>query len=235
MPGRSWRSRIETSIREIVFGLEDSLVSTLGVVTGIAVGTGSTYVVILSGIVLIFVEGLSMAAGSYLSSKSAREVFESRLRQDRSRILQERVSDEESLHEMLKRKRLSKRDIEVVFDALAKERKIWLREVKRSEYRFAPAVSGSPVSSGIVMGVSYLSGGIFPLLPYFVLPVYAAIAPSILLAGLTLFALGFAKAKIAEVHWLKSGLEMTVISLTAALLGFLIARIISAAFGVQVF
>jgi len=62
---------LSNSVREVVFGLEDSLVSTLGAVTGIAIGSQSEYVVILSGIVLIFAEATSMAAGSYLSSKSA--------------------------------------------------------------------------------------------------------------------------------------------------------------------
>ncbi len=71
------------SIREIVFGLEDSLVSTLGAVTGIAVGTQNAYVVILSGLVLIAVEAVSMSAGSYLSSKSAAGV-ESRLNHRRT-------------------------------------------------------------------------------------------------------------------------------------------------------
>jgi predicted membrane protein (TIGR00267 family) len=65
------RHGIVESLREIVFGLEDSLVSTLGAVTGIAVGTGSQYVVILSGLVLIAAESMSMGAGSYLSSKNA--------------------------------------------------------------------------------------------------------------------------------------------------------------------
>jgi predicted membrane protein (TIGR00267 family) len=60
-------------MREIVFGLEDSFVSTLGAVTGIAAGTGDSYVVILSGLVLVSVEALSMSAGSYLSNKSALE------------------------------------------------------------------------------------------------------------------------------------------------------------------
>src|SRR3990172_12019436 len=61
-------------IREIVFGLEDSLVSTLGVITGIAVGTGDRSLVILSGIIVIFVEAVSMAAGTYLSTESYIEV-----------------------------------------------------------------------------------------------------------------------------------------------------------------
>ncbi|MDA1024636.1 MAG: VIT1/CCC1 transporter family protein [bacterium] len=63
-----------SSVREIVFGLEDSLVSTLGTVTGIAVGVGETSIVILSGVVLMAVESLSMAAGSYLSTKADIEV-----------------------------------------------------------------------------------------------------------------------------------------------------------------
>ncbi len=37
------REKIQTSIREIVFGMEDALVSTLGAITGIAAGTGSTF------------------------------------------------------------------------------------------------------------------------------------------------------------------------------------------------
>lgn len=66
-----WRKDIVGSMREIVFGLEDSLVSTLGTITGIAAGTQSRYIVLLAGLVLIAVEATSMAAGSYLSTKSA--------------------------------------------------------------------------------------------------------------------------------------------------------------------
>jgi len=76
MKKRTLRHEIVDSIREIIFGLEDSLVSTLGAITGIAVGAGSQYIVILSGLVLIAAEGMSMAAGSYLSSKSAAQAEE---------------------------------------------------------------------------------------------------------------------------------------------------------------
>lgn len=60
-------------MREIVFGLEDSFVSTLGAVTGIAAGVQDTHIVILSGLVIVSVEAVSMSAGSYLSNKSATE------------------------------------------------------------------------------------------------------------------------------------------------------------------
>ncbi|MBI2484617.1 VIT1/CCC1 transporter family protein [Candidatus Uhrbacteria bacterium] len=58
-------------IREIVFGLEDSLVSTVGAVTGMAAGFTYPPLVVFAGTVLIVAEAFSMAAGSYLSSKVA--------------------------------------------------------------------------------------------------------------------------------------------------------------------
>jgi vacuolar iron transporter family protein len=61
---------IKNSLRELVFGLEDGLVSTLGVVTGMASGLPNSSIVILSGVVVVLVESLSMAAGSYLSNKA---------------------------------------------------------------------------------------------------------------------------------------------------------------------
>lgn len=225
--------QLQSSIREIVFGMEDSLVSTLGAVTGIAAGTGNAFVVILSGIVLIFVEALSMTAGSYLSSKSAHEVFEMRKKQNTSRLLQEKVRDNTTLHELLTRKKLSKRDVNDVMNAFQKEQDLFVKELQRCEARYAPGTSTTPVKAAGVMGFFYLSGGLFPVLPYFFLDVQAAILPSVVLTGVVLFGLGVFKAKVAQGVWWKSGLEMTSISLTAALLGFLIGRAVSLAFGIS--
>ena len=72
-----YRGSLFDSIRELIFGLEDGMVSTLGVIVGIAAGTGQRSVVILSGFVVIAVEALSMAAGSYLSNKSDQELKDS--------------------------------------------------------------------------------------------------------------------------------------------------------------
>lgn len=176
--GSGLTKRIEMNLREIVFGLEDSLVSTLGAITGIAAGTGNQFVVILSGIVLIFVEALSMAAGSYLSAKSA-------------------------------------------------------SEVQRKGTRFK--MNREAVRAGAVMGVCYLGGGVFPLAFYFLLPVKVAILPSIVLTAIVLFALGAWKAKIVRTNWVRSGMEMMIVSLTAALLGFLIGRIVATLFGISVY
>ncbi|MEX0933649.1 MAG: VIT1/CCC1 transporter family protein [Candidatus Paceibacterota bacterium] len=60
-------------IRNTIFGVEDSLVSTVGLLSGIAVAGVPTETIILTGIILIFVEALSMGAGSFLSEQSVQE------------------------------------------------------------------------------------------------------------------------------------------------------------------
>jgi len=59
--------------RNFIFGVEDSLVSTVGLLSGIAIAGVPRETIFLTGVVLIFVEAFSMAAGSFLSESSAEE------------------------------------------------------------------------------------------------------------------------------------------------------------------
>ncbi|MFA6314853.1 MAG: VIT1/CCC1 transporter family protein [Candidatus Paceibacterota bacterium] len=59
--------------RNFIFGVEDSLVSTVGLLSGIAVAGMSKEDIFLTGIVLIFVEAFSMGAGSFIAESSADE------------------------------------------------------------------------------------------------------------------------------------------------------------------
>ena len=60
-------------IRSFVFGVEDSLVSTAGLLSGVAIADVPRSTIILTGLVLIFVEAFSMGVGSFLSEHSAEE------------------------------------------------------------------------------------------------------------------------------------------------------------------
>lgn len=60
-------------LRTIVFGITDSLVSTVGLLAGISVTGAPRATLALTGIVYAFVEAFSMAAGDFLSEESAEE------------------------------------------------------------------------------------------------------------------------------------------------------------------
>ena len=65
-------------LRSIVFGLQDGLVSTTGVVVGVSVAVADKRFILLSAFITIAVEALSMATGQYLSEKSVHDLPTSR-------------------------------------------------------------------------------------------------------------------------------------------------------------
>lgn len=162
-------------LREIVFGLEDGMVSTLGAITGLAGATGNRSIIIVSGFIVIAVESLSMAAGTYLSNKSER--------------LAENIT----------------------------------HTINNNHKK-------NPIKDGLYMGISYIIGGIVPLYAYWIWPVTTAIPISIISVIIALFGLGFYSGKITKTSPLKTGLEMVIVSLSAAGLGFLVGKIASAFF-----
>jgi VIT1/CCC1 family predicted Fe2+/Mn2+ transporter len=67
----------EDYFRSIVFGFQDALVSTTGVIVGVATGTGNVDIVIMAGIITILVESLSMGVGQYMSEKAVHQMDKS--------------------------------------------------------------------------------------------------------------------------------------------------------------
>ncbi len=60
-------------VRNVVFGVEDSLVSTVGLVSGIASAAVARETILLTGIILVLVEAFSMAVGALLSENAVEE------------------------------------------------------------------------------------------------------------------------------------------------------------------
>jgi len=173
------KKRIEEAetVREEVFGIEDGIVSTLGALTGIAAGSQSQFIVVLSGLVIVAVEAVSMAAGSYLSSKSAMEILANKKTNDRNVT---RVSER----------------------------------------------------SGLLMGAAYILGGAIPLFPYLVLSISEALPLAIGLSVSALFVVGALTARATHRVWWRSGLEMVLVSLGAAVIGYLVGDFVRGRFGV---
>lgn len=61
-------------LQSAMFGFNDALVSTTGVIVGVSTGVKDKRIIILAGVVTILVEALSMGSGQYLSSKSAHQL-----------------------------------------------------------------------------------------------------------------------------------------------------------------
>lgn len=67
----------EDYLRSALFGLQDGLVSTTGVVMGISTGVEDKSIIILASLVALTVEASSMAAGQYSSEKAVHQMNKS--------------------------------------------------------------------------------------------------------------------------------------------------------------
>ena len=63
-------------VRELIYGANDGIITTFAVVAGVAGGGLSVRVVLIIGAANLFADGLSMAAGNYLSIRSHESVLE---------------------------------------------------------------------------------------------------------------------------------------------------------------
>lgn len=83
-----------------------------------------------------------------------------------------------------------------------------------------------PLESGLIVGFSAVAGSLIPLIPFFLLPVAQSIWWSVGICMATLFFAGAMKAKITIGTWWKSGLELTLIGMAAAIAGYAIGHIL---------
>lgn len=72
----------EAYLRSGLFGLQDGIVSTTGVVAGISAGVSDKTIIVLAALVAVSVEASSMAAGQYTSEKAAHQMDKSGSRSD---------------------------------------------------------------------------------------------------------------------------------------------------------
>lgn len=208
-----------SAMRELVFGLEDGMVSTMGSITGIATATHNPFLVILSGSVIVAVESISMAVGSYLSSKSEHALEERKLSEERQEIHENLSEETKEMQELFVQDGWPEELAGRMALVTAGNKDLMLREMAYRELNICPDKSKSPIRNGAVMLVAYIVGGLVPVLPYFVFSIGTAISISIGATLVGLFALGSFTARYSNRKWYSAGFEMLCLAGLAALVG----------------
>ena len=216
---------MRTRLRDAVFGTQDGLISTLGALTGIAAGTQSIEAVVIAGCVIVAVESLSMAAGSYLSSKSQREYLERILREEEEEIRTEPEKERQEIWEMYRSRGYADAEIDIIAKRLMSNPQLLLEDMAHKELGICPGSLEEPLGNAVVMGLAYVLGGLVPVVPYLLLPMRAAMPVSITGTLLALFLFGGLKGRVVRQVWWRSGAEMLGIAGAAALVGFVIGRV----------
>jgi VIT1/CCC1 family predicted Fe2+/Mn2+ transporter len=91
--GEVWHTSKGRAIREVIFGLNDGLITTLEFLAGMTGSIPDRNIILLAGLAEMVAGATSMSSGAYISSESQREFFEKEIARERFEI------EEDSEHE----------------------------------------------------------------------------------------------------------------------------------------
>jgi VIT1/CCC1 family predicted Fe2+/Mn2+ transporter len=213
--------------REVVFGMEDGMVSTLGALIGIAVSSNSRFMTILSGLVIIAVESVSMGIGSYLSSSSSGAINKRKLHEEQQEIKNYPDLEQKELEIFFQEDGWPEKLSTEMAEVAVKDHQLMLREMAYRELRVNPGEHHDFVFNGLYMFFAYIIGGFIPLAAYFLLPIPDAIYVSVGVTLLGLFLLGASTTIFTKQPWIKTGFHMLLLGGTAIVVGYLVGRFAS--------
>ena len=228
------RTRIasRSRIREVVFGAQDGVLTTVSVVSAFFGATHRPSEILLAGLASGFAGMIAMSAGSFLSTKAESEVERSEIEREALEITEQPAEELAELVEIYRQQGMSPQLASESAMKVVKDPKQLRRVMAREELGLDVEPQSSPLKNAGVMALSFLSGAIFPIVPYAFVQGVAAFWTSIFLAAAVLFAVGVIKARVADTNQWRSGMETFAIGTAAGLLGYVLGTLIPSHFGV---
>ncbi|HEX9133022.1 MAG TPA: VIT1/CCC1 transporter family protein, partial [Ktedonobacteraceae bacterium] len=150
-------------LREIVFGLNDGLVTTLVFIMAVSEIAPTRLLLVALGEVLA--GGVSMALGGYLAARTARQILDQRIATERYEIEHEPEEERAELRAIYRNKGLSGPLLDRVVGHLTADRERWHRAMVHDELGVVEDTNINPWLEGVQIGISFVVGGLIPTMP----------------------------------------------------------------------
>lgn len=219
-------------MRDFVFGMEDGLVSNLGLVLGVFVGGGNNYAILLAGLASMFAGAFSMSAGTYLSAKSQREVYEQEILLTKERLKTHPVICLREARNLLKREGLKPVILRNFFQDFSAQHhpEFICNYLVQKKVGISKSKLDLPLRNAVMMFFSFLVGSSFPIIAFFFFQPSKAAIFAVFLTFFALVGVGLTKSYYTKRHWLKSCLEIVFVGAGAGVIGYLIGLILNIMF-----
>lgn len=221
-------SKAGALFKEFILGGQDGLVNVLGVILGIAIATKDPKLVIIAGLAATFAESFSMAAVAYTSAKAEEDYYKSQ--EEKEKYEMKTIPDRErkEVRDIYYKKGFRGKLLEDIVKNICSSNRNWLKIMMNEELGLSD-VFISPVKSAIVVGLAALIGSLIPLASFFFLPIMNAVIGSLIISAIALFATGAVEAKMTVGSWIRKGIQLAVIGMSAAGIGFLVGKLLGVA------
>lgn len=228
----SWLyKKIGEYLKDAVYAANDGIITTFAVVAGVVGASLDPFVILVLGFANLFADGLSMASGNYLGTKSESDLYKKERERNR-RLLEEDVGAyRKKIGNFLSKKGYAQDDIVGLAEMITHNDKFALDLIMHEEAGLVEQESSRPIKGAAVTLLAFMAAGFVPLIPYLIFSATEnAFFYASLCTAIALFGVGAARAVFTARSWLYAGLEMLIVgglaATTAYAVGFIIKQIV---------
>ncbi|HLC65250.1 MAG TPA: VIT1/CCC1 transporter family protein [Candidatus Nanoarchaeia archaeon] len=220
-------------IGDLVYGALDGIITTFAVVSGVAGASLSSAIVLILGFANLFGDGISMAIGNYLSTKSESDFYKRERSREEWEVENYPKGEIAEIRGVYAKKGFKGKNLDRLVKIITSNKKVWLDTMMSEELGLIEETK-TPIKSASSTFFAFVIAGFTPLLPFVLsiaFPSFLAYAfiTSIILTFIVLFIVGAFRSYVTHIEWWKSGLEMLIVGGLAAgvayLVGFLLKGI----------
>jgi VIT1/CCC1 family predicted Fe2+/Mn2+ transporter len=227
----NWHRGGAGTLRAIVFGASDGLVSNLSLVMGIAGATSETSIILLSGIAGLLAGAFSMAAGEYISVRSQVEVLERQIALERAELAAIPDEEFEELVAIYRSKGLPEEDARRFAEHIFQDPEVALQTLVREELGLDQDGISSPWSAAGGSFLAFTVGAIIPVIPFLFGGGEFVLLVSFGMSMAALFLLGALVSLLTGRNMIFSGLRQVGIGAAAAIVTYMVGRLIGVNIG----
>jgi vacuolar iron transporter family protein len=219
-------------LKSAVYGGLDGMITTYSVAMGASGASLGIGTILILGIANMIGDGISMALGDYVSTKSEREFQISERKKGKEsekwEVENHFQKEKEQMVDVYVARGLNKTDAQLLTDIISKNKEAFVDIMVIEELGLVDNEKSAGCNA-LITFLSFILFGLVPILPYIVSRI-AGIEPQLLLIStvltcLSLFSLGAIKTIFTMGKWYWSGLETLLIGSFAAAAAYFIGAV----------
>jgi len=212
-------------LRNLVYGFNDGLTANFGLVAGVIGATVASqqHAVIVAGVAGLIADALSMGSSGYLAAKSEQEVYANEIAMEKDEIALMPEVERDELALIYEAKGMRADAAHALATEVMAEPERMLAEQVQEELKIG-GHEQSPFREAWVTGAATAVGALIPVFPFFFLNGSAAIWTSFTVAMASHFLVGGARSVFTGRGVFRSGLDMFVVGLGVAGVGYYVGE-----------
>lgn len=215
-------------VRDIVIGMSDGLTVPFALAAGLSRAVDLTRIVVTAGLAEVAAGSIAMGLGGYLAARSDAEHYANERAREEDEIVTMPEDEEAEVAEVFREYGLGEEQIRSIVAALKGKPAAWVDFMMRFELGLEKPEPARARNSALTIAISYIVGGMVPLLPYMLMAsVQRALWVSAVVTLIALFVFGYVKGRFTGKTPIRSAVQTTVVGGLAAGAAFLIAKSIA--------